>query len=112
RQAGDIMLEGYHKKISIEHKSTVNDLVTEYDVKVEDFIVQEIRNQYPTHNILTEERGHLQYSDEPFIWVIDPIDGTVNYAHHIPFFCCSIALMQGDDIILGVIYNPITHELF
>lgn len=111
QEAGNIMVEGQQKNIKIDSKSTINDLVTEYDVKVENHIISRIQETYPDHNIITEESDGYNENGE-YTWIIDPIDGTVNYAHHIPFFCCSIGIMHNNNMILGAVFNPITKELF
>lgn len=111
KEAGKIMMEGQMRKIQISSKSNVNDLVTEYDVMVENFIIEKIKVRYPTHSILGEESGNQELNGD-FTWIIDPIDGTVNYAHHIPLFSCSIALLYKNELQLGAIYNPASNELF
>lgn len=111
QKAGDLLREGFGSVFSISSKSTIHDLVTEYDVRSESIIIEIIRENFPQHQILTEETGHHS-SESEITWIIDPLDGTVNFAHGIPIFCVSIAVKQGDDILCGVIYSPMTEELF
>jgi myo-inositol-1(or 4)-monophosphatase len=88
-----------------------NDFVSNVDKKVEDAIIEILTKAYPDHNILAEESGdRLQSSD--YCWIIDPIDGTTNFIHGFPQFAVSIALQYKNEIVVAVIYNPLTHELF
>lgn len=87
------------------------DLVTEVDRESELLIVAHLLHSFPTYNIVAEE-GHYLQGDSPFRWIIDPIDGTTNYAHGFPWFCVSIGLEFDGDIVAGVIYNPVQNELF
>jgi len=92
------------------YKGVVN-LVTEADRLSEDAIIKIIRKSFPEHDILTEEsKGYEKESD--YKWVIDPLDGTTNYAHGFPVYCISIGLEKEGEIILGVVYNPVLEELF
>lgn len=110
RTAGEILLSGVGKDIQIDHKSEI-DLVTEIDRRSEAFLLQAIRERYPNDRIVAEESGILQGSNER-VWHIDPLDGTVNYAHGIPFFSVSIGYVEDDQIILGVVYDPLRDELY
>ena len=111
QKAGKVLKEGFGTDYTISSKSQIHDLVTEYDHKSEAIIIETIRFSFPHHQILTEESGH-HASDGDITWIIDPLDGTVNFAHGIPFFCVSIAAIQGNVILCGVIYSPMTEELF
>jgi myo-inositol-1(or 4)-monophosphatase len=108
-QAGKILRDGYGQKHNIQHKGPV-DLVTEIDRRSEDFIVSRIQASYPDHTIITEESapmaGNRQY------WYIDPLDGTVNYAHGLPTFSVSIAYVENDQAKMGVVYDPLRDECF
>jgi len=86
-------------------------LVTEMDLLAEKVIVSEIRKRYPDHSLLAEEKTDLR-GDSPYRWVIDPLDGTTNYAHGYPVFSLSIALEKAGEVILGVVYDPTRDELF
>lgn len=112
RESGAILKKGFGTSFEIESKDGKHDLVTEYDKRVEDFIISSIRKKYPTHRILAEESGQLGDLDDGFCWIIDPLDGTVNFAHNIPMFAVSIALATREKIHCGVVYNPMVEELF
>ena len=86
-------------------------LVTEVDLKAEKAILEQIHRSFPDHQILSEERGSIA-GDADFCWVIDPLDGTTNYSHRYPIFCVSIALEHQAKTVLGVVYNPVSGELF
>jgi myo-inositol-1(or 4)-monophosphatase len=110
RQAGKILQAGYEKEHQVGYKGVI-DLVTEVDHESEAFLLGEIRRDFPNHHIFSEESGVIQGDDEN-IWYIDPIDGTVNYAHHIPIFCVSIAYAAGGTLRLGAVYDPMRDEMF
>jgi len=110
KKAGRILQDHLGRVKKVDHKGVVN-LVTEMDLLSEKVIVAEIRKLYPKHSILAEEKTHRQ-EDSPYRWVIDPLDGTTNYAHGYPIFCVSIGLEKDGEIILGVVYDPSRKELF
>jgi myo-inositol-1(or 4)-monophosphatase len=110
RQAGAILLEGYGKRHDIDYKGAI-DLVTEIDHRSEAFLLGEIHRLFPGHRILSEESGN-HGSDDRYLWLVDPLDGTVNYAHGVPLFTVSIAFIEHKQIRLGVIYDPIHEECF
>jgi len=87
------------------------DLVTEIDRESERLIVGHLRNRFPDHGIIAEE-GEYPPGTAPYRWIIDPLDGTTNYAHGFPWFCVSIALESQGELLAGVIYNPMHDELF
>jgi myo-inositol-1(or 4)-monophosphatase len=95
----------------IREKDFPGDLVTEADQQSEKVILHFLSEHFPDHQILAEESG-LSAKKSEFIWAIDPLDGTTNYAHQYPMFAVSIGLMHHNEPILGVVYNPITEELF
>lgn len=95
----------------ISNKDGRNDLVTEVDHASEAAIISVIKKEFPDHYILTEESGALP-QDSEYKWIVDPIDGTVNFAHHIPICCISIGLEFRGQMILGAVYNPFMNELF
>ncbi len=109
--AGDVLRHGFGTQYSIKHKSGVHNLVTEYDLKAEQTIIDFLRSNGPKASFLAEESGSSGRADE-FLWVIDPLDGTVNFAHGIPHFAVSIGLEKNGQVILGVVYQPMTQELF
>lgn len=108
--AGRILKEGYGGKIQIDMKGKI-DLVTEFDRRSEDYLVGAIRSQFPDHKVITEERGVIQ-GENNRVWYIDPLDGTVNYAHGVPIFSVSIAYMENGQVVLGAIYDPMQAELY
>ena len=110
RQAGAILRAGYDKEHQVGYKGVI-DLVTEVDHQSEKFLLGEIQKTFSGHHIFSEEHGIIEGNDE-HIWYIDPLDGTVNYAHHIPIFCVSIAYASQSNLTLGAIYDPMRDEMF
>ena len=110
REAGAILRAGYNTEHQVNYKGVI-DLVTEVDHQSEAFLLGELRRQFPDHHIVTEESGIIQGSDQ-HIWYIDPLDGTVNYAHHIPIFAVSIAYAYQGRLALGAVYDPMRDEMF
>ena len=110
REAGAILRAGYSKEHQVNYKGVI-DLVTEVDHQSEAFLLGEIQGKYPGHHIFAEESGIIQGNDE-HIWFVDPLDGTVNYAHHIPIFCVSIAYASHGELTLGAVYEPMRDEMF
>ena len=105
-----VLMEMFGKKIRIDHKGEV-DLVTEADRAAEKAIVETIGNQFPEHDILAEEGKYADRSSH-HRWIIDPLDGTTNYAHGFPWFAVSIGLEVEDEVVIGVVLNPYTRELY
>jgi myo-inositol-1(or 4)-monophosphatase len=113
KKAGKIAKDHYGKNISIKFKGEgKNNLVTEVDHKVEDYIVTAIRKTFPDHCILAEESGDCGIKPANCRWIIDPIDGTTNYAHGYDFFAVSIGLEINGQMMVGVINAPILKEVF
>jgi len=110
RTAGAILMEHYGKQKKISYKGRI-DLVTNADIESEHAIIELIHNRWPSHDIITEE-SKPGLSGSPFRWVIDPLDGTVNYAHDIPFFAVSVALEIEGNLGIGVVYSPVLDEFF
>lgn len=111
-QAGAVQLQHFFdKKFTITNKEGINNLVTEADHASEKAIIEVIKNAHPDHFILSEETGAIPTNSE-YKWIIDPIDGTVNFANGIPLCCVSIALEKNGQMILGAVYNPFINELF
>lgn len=110
REAGNFLKERLNDDHTINYKGVI-DIVTEIDQMSEDMLISKINKKFPHHDILAEESSGTERGSE-FRWIIDPLDGTTNYAHGYPVFCVSIALEQENQIILGVIYNPVTEEIF
>src|SRR6185503_4670513 len=103
------------RKIEISNKSEI-DLVTESDLASERLIIDRIKTYYPRHSILAEESGATNpngsVDQNDWRWIIDPLDGTTNYAHGYPCFCVSIALERQGKMEVGVVYDPIRDEMF
>lgn len=110
RQAGALLLAGLEQQRTLELKSPF-ELVTDIDRASEELIVGAIARQFPDHSILAEEGGGEEHDSE-YIWLIDPLDGTNNYAHGFPVFCVSLALLKRHTPLLGVVYDPNRDELF
>jgi myo-inositol-1(or 4)-monophosphatase len=109
-RAGKLLAEKLSQQHQIYYKGTI-DLVTEADKMSEELILAEIGCRYPDHGILSEESKEKN-KQAPLRWIIDPLDGTTNYAHGFPFFCVSIALEKEGTVVLGVIYDPTREDLF
>jgi len=109
RQAGAILRASYQKEHQVGYKGVI-DLVTEVDHQSEEFLLGEIRRDFPDHHILAEESGGSKGNGSQ--WYIDPLDGTVNYAHNIPIFSVSIAYASNASLSLAVVYDPMRDEMF
>jgi myo-inositol-1(or 4)-monophosphatase len=110
RQAGEILRASYGRRLQVDHKSLL-DLVTDADHRSEAYLLGEIQQHFPGQRIMAEESGELQGS-EAQTWYIDPLDGTVNYAHGIPIFAVSIGYAEAGQMRLGVVYDPLREECF
>ncbi len=110
RRAGEILRAGYNQEHQVGYKGVI-DLVTEVDHQSEAYLLGEVQRDFPEHHIFSEESGVIQGNEEN-IWYIDPLDGTVNYAHHIPIFCVSIGYAFQDRLALGAVYDPLRDEMF
>lgn len=108
--SGRILRQAFGKTLRIARKGLVN-LVTEQDHRSEETIVRTILAAFPTHAIWAEERGAIGAPSE-HRWIVDPLDGTTNYAHGYPFFCVSIAYERQGQVEVGVIFDPLRRELF
>jgi myo-inositol-1(or 4)-monophosphatase len=106
-----VLKEFFNGQFKISNKEGVNNLVTEADLAAEKAIFEVIRESYPDHFILSEEAGEI-HMDSEYKWIIDPIDGTVNFANGIPLCCVSVALEKNGEVIMGAVYNPIYNEFF
>lgn len=109
--AGALIQERINGKFSVETKAGPNDLVTEVDKASEALIMDIIRQDFPGHFILSEEIGEVKM-DSSTKWIIDPIDGTVNFANGIPLCCVSIGIEHEGNMIMGAVYNPMMNEFF
>lgn len=113
RDAGQLLLEKFGRKINISKKGDIN-LVTEADLASEALIIEQIKSYYPRHSILAEESGEAVIigGDNTWKWIIDPLDGTTNFAHGYPCFCVTLALEHEGEIVLGVTFDPTRNEMF
>jgi len=110
REAGHLLRDRFYTDLEVSHKGTVN-LVTDVDLAAENLIVRQIRKNFPTHSILAEE-NHSDARDGIIKWVVDPLDGTTNYAHSYPVFSVSIGLEIAGIIEWGAVYDPMRDELY
>ena len=110
RDVGQVLRSGYGKAERIQTKKSHVDLVTEYDLRAEELILERITREYPDHAIMSEESG--KQGDQAEMWVIDPLDGTTNFAHGLPIFSVSIAFLREGVPELGVVYAPALEEFF
>ena len=102
---------GEVEKLQVSKKGP-NDFVTNADLKAEKIIIEELKKAKPNYSIISEENGIIDNKDKNNTWIIDPIDGTINFLHGIPHFAISIALKSGNEIISGLIFDPIKNEMF
>jgi myo-inositol-1(or 4)-monophosphatase len=116
RQAGDVIKSGYNQRpgfgnvLEVQSKGLV-DIVSEIDLEVEKLVLDAIRENFPGDSIVSEESGVLD-DKECCIWYVDPLDGTINYVHGLPFFCVSLAYAEEGLVKMGVVYDPIRDECF
>ncbi|WKZ70442.1 MAG: inositol monophosphatase family protein [Melioribacteraceae bacterium] len=111
KQAGEVAKIGFNGKFDINFKSNSSDLVTDYDKKTEKFITDFIKKEFPNHSILAEESGETN-SDSEFRWVIDPIDGTTNFAYGLPIFSVSIGVQKNGQTIYGVVNDVMMNTIY
>ncbi|MFC2009625.1 inositol monophosphatase family protein [Chloroflexota bacterium] len=111
KEAGSLLLQHIYGKRQLSYKEGRSNFVTDVDVLVEKKVIALLQAEYPDYNILSEEAAAIDNKSE-YTWIIDPLDGTNNYVHGIPFYSVSIALTSREEILLGVIYDPWMQELF
>lgn len=111
-EAGELLKKGFGTSFGIQSKEGNQNLVTDYDFRSQELILNRIRAHFPSHHLLSEEDPERQINKQEVVWIVDPLDGTVNFAHSIPFFAVSIGVALAGQIIAGVVYNPLTNELF
>lgn len=111
RQAGAVLRKSARTGFRIEHKQVIN-LVTDADHEAEQRIIDVIHKTFPTHPILAEERGLTGQTPSRYKWIIDPLDGTTNFAHGFPAYCVSIGVECDEHGVIGVVYDPTRDELF
>lgn len=105
------ILDSSFGKVKVTNRKERKDIVTEMDLKSEKYILKEIQKKFPSHTILSEEKGKLEKNSE-YSWIIDPLDGTVNYTSGLPLYSVSIGLVHKGKPFLGVVYAPYLNELF
>src|SRR5512136_1059710 len=110
-EAGSLLLKHMYGQLKLGHKEGRANLVTDVDVMAEKTVIGVLQSEFPDFNILSEESPAVA-RDSRFTWVIDPLDGTNNYVHGVPFICVSIGLALGQEVVLGVVYDPVRKELF
>jgi myo-inositol-1(or 4)-monophosphatase len=104
KEAGVIIKEGFGTNFNIEYKTNESNLVTEIDKASEKLITEFIKKNYPSHGILAEEGGEIKNTSE-YVWVVDPLDGTTNFAHGLPIFSVSIGVQKNGSTIAGIVYD-------
>lgn len=110
RGAGEILRRNYGKRQSVHFKGEIN-LVTDVDRESEAYIIDRIRSAFPGHGVLSEESSELK-SESPYRWIVDPLDGTTNYAHNYPCFCVSVGLERDGELLAGAVFDPLLAESF
>lgn len=110
-EAGSLLLEHVHGQLKLGYKEGRANLVTDIDVLAEKSVIAVLQREYPDFNILSEESPAIS-RDSQYTWVIDPLDGTNNYVHGVPFFSVVIALATSQEVLLGVTYDPVRKDLF
>ncbi len=111
KESARILLKVQNKAKIVQYKGTGGDFALNADIASEQHVMKRIRQKYPHHDILTEETGH-HHKDSDYLWIIDPLEGTLNYAHHLPIWAVNIGLFYKMKPYLGAIYAPETKELF
>jgi myo-inositol-1(or 4)-monophosphatase len=104
REAGGMIKEAFRTNFSVEFKTNEANLVTEVDTKSEQMIIDFISKKYPDHGILAEESGG-NYKNKEYVWIVDPLDGTTNFAHGLPIFSVSIGIQKNGKTICGAVYD-------
>lgn len=111
KEAGEIIRKGFKSNISIEFKTDASNIVTNIDKASEKVITDFIKKEYPNHTIIAEETG-LNEKNSEYKWIIDPLDGTTNFAHGLPIFSISIGVQKNEETIYGVIYDVMQDKVF
>jgi myo-inositol-1(or 4)-monophosphatase len=112
RRAGDTLMKHFRQDWSLlKERSTAKEAATKYDIEVDRLVVKEIKRHYPHHSLLTEESGFLQ-NDPDWLWIVDSLDGTGDFADFNPLFSVCIALMHKGELLLGAIYAPAIDEFY
>lgn len=111
REAGELVLEKFGKTGVEYTKKTDLDVVTKADLASEQYLLQKINEEYPSHRVLSEESG-LSNEEHEYTWVVDPVDGTANFANHTPVFAVMVGVMKDEEMIMSAIYFPVVDEMF
>jgi myo-inositol-1(or 4)-monophosphatase len=112
RHAGDTLMKHFRQDwVLLKERGTAKEVATKYDKEVDSLIVTEIKRHYPGHSLLTEESGSIQ-GDPDWLWIVDSLDGTGNFANFNPLFSVCIALMHQDGLLLGAVYSPAIDEFY
>ncbi len=111
RKAGEVILDGYKNNFKIFYKTNLSNLVTEIDKKSEELIIEFVNKNFSGHSIIAEESGKSQKKSD-YLWVIDPLDGTTNFAHGLPLFSVSIGVCKNNETLYGVVYDVMHNKLF
>lgn len=111
-RAGSLLRRGFGSDYEVKQKGQGFDLVTEYDHLSERIIIETLRSHYPEDTILAEESGAMGDLSDRNLWIVDPLDGTINFAHSLPLFAVSVAAVCNGEVVCSAIYQPITQELF
>lgn len=111
-EAGTILRRGFGTSFEISPKPGIQNFVTEYDFASEECIINRLKHHFSDHAFLAEESGSSNHPEAEITWIIDPLDGTTNFAHTIPIFSISVGAMSKAGMLCGIIYQPMTNELF
>ena len=112
RQAGDTLMKHFRRdRALLKERGTAKEVATKYDKGVDNLVISEIKRHYPSHSLLTEESGLLQ-GDPDWLWIVDSLDGTGNFANFNPLFSVCIALMHKGELRLGAVYAPAIDEFY
>ena len=111
KEAGEVIRNGFGENLKIEFKTGENNLVTNIDKAAEKIILDFIKLEYPHHSIIAEESG-TKFNSSDYTWVVDPLDGTTNFAHGLPIFAVSIGVQKKDEIVAGVIYDVMNDKIY
>lgn len=112
RETGGLLRDAMRQTKAVETKSSPIDIVTPYDKEAEALIIERLRTAFPDHRYVAEEGEYEKGMEDDFVWYIDPIDGTNNFAHAIPFFAISLALYRGREPLFGLVHDPVRGEIF
>lgn len=112
RETADLLRDGVRRTKPVEMKSSAIDIVTPYDKEAEALLVERLRGAFPDHGYIAEEGDYGEVAEEAYVWYIDPIDGTNNFAHGIPIFAISLALYRGQQPLFGLVHDVARDEVF